>query len=199
MRKKIILTVCCLCLSLFAAACNAPKGGENNEQNVEIINPSGVSIERVQSICEDWLGEEFATFTIENSDSGEGKDFSCFAANLYYSIAVSGSTDREGNVDNVMLTCSDVNVDILTDEDSLLELFSKDSLENGEDYRVMKCIGCGTVLFEMIGAADNLEINALFDVFLKNEPIEYNGWKIDATMSDESGYVILTATYATYQ
>lgn len=207
MRKKIILIVCCLCLSLFAAACNAPKGGENTEQSavtteqpMETINPSGVSIARVQSLCEDYLGEKFANFTIEDSDSGEGKDFSCFTENLYfstvYSISVSGSTDREGNVDNVMLTYSDVNVDMLTDEDSLLELLTKDVMDmNGEDIRVAKCFIGGLVLFEMIGAADNLETDALFNLFLKYEPIEYNGWKIDASMSDESGYVFLTATY----
>lgn len=203
MRKKIILIVWCLCLSLFATACNTSKGGESiaqsaetTEQRVENINPSGVSIARVQSLCEDYLGEEFANFTIEDSDSGEGKDFSCISADFIYTIVVSGSTDREGNVDNVMLTYSDVNVDMLTDEESLLELLTKEALDmNGEDIRVAKCFLGGLVLFEMIGAADNLETNALFNVFLKNEPIEYNGWKIDATMSDESGYVFLTATY----
>lgn len=203
MRKKIILIVWCLCLSLFAAACNTSKGGESiaqsaetTEQRVETINPSGVSIARVQSLCEDYLGEEFANFTIEDSDSGEGKDFSCISADFIYTIVVSGSTDREGDVDNVMLTYSDVNVDMLTDEESLLELLTKEVLDmNGEDIRVAKCFLGGLVLFEMIGAADNLETNALFNVFLKNEPIEYNGWKIDATMSDESGYVFLTAIY----
>ena len=207
MRKKIILIVWCLCLSLFAAACNTSKGGESiaqsaetTEQRVETINPSGVSIARVQSICEDYLGEEFANFTIEDSDSGEGKDFSCISADFIYTIVVSGSTDREGNVDNVMLTYSDVNVDMLTDKDIWLELVSKDVMDlNGEDIRVMKCVLGGVALFEMIGASDNLETDALYNVFWMNEPLEYNGWKIDATMSDESGYVFLTATYATYQ
>ena len=180
MKKTMI--VWALCLAVLISACSGPK--------------SGVTIEQVQALCQEHLGDGCADFVIEDSESEPGKHFSCFSMDSIHSILVQGSTDREGNVKNIMLMHQNVNVEQLSNESGLAELLITDSNNmTRADIRVLECLIGVVFLCDVIGAEENIKVGDIMDVFLKSDTIEYSGWKIYATMAEDSGIVCIFANF----
>lgn len=180
MKKRFI--VWCLCIVLILTSCSVPG--------------SGITIEQVQAECQEHLGDAFPEFEIGDLESGSGKHFSSMHMDSLRSILVSGETDRNGNVTSMILMNQNVNVELLSDEDDLSELLSKDGSEmTMADLRVGYCVIEVLLLCDVVGASDSITAYDVVDVFLEGKSIEHSGWTIFATMAEESVIVTIVANY----